>query len=117
MPRQSTTTTTTTIQPRLRTVQDAMVYSGLGRKKIYEEAARHPGLLVKAGVRTLVNMPMLDQILDELPVADIKVPSAIKEADERIERNRLKTTKATAERQARAEQRRKVKAEQSAAAE
>jgi hypothetical protein len=60
--------------PRSRfcTISVACKYSGLSRSSLYEEAGRNPGLLVKWGARSLVNLDRFDAILDALPRAEIK---------------------------------------------
>jgi hypothetical protein len=45
--------------------------SGLSRSKLYELAARHRGLFRKADGATIVDLEMLDEILANLPVANI----------------------------------------------
>jgi hypothetical protein len=59
-------------RPRFGRIPAAMTYSGLGRSKLYEEAAARPGLFRKNGKATIVDFDILDQILDELPIAEIK---------------------------------------------
>jgi hypothetical protein len=58
-------------RPRSGRIPDAINYSGLGRTRLYEEAARRPGLFRKAGAVTLVDFNVLDQVIDELPDAEI----------------------------------------------
>jgi hypothetical protein len=50
----------------------AVEYSALGRSRLYELAPRYPGLFKKNGVAVIVSFDVLDQILDELPIAKIK---------------------------------------------
>jgi hypothetical protein len=45
--------------------------SGLSRSKLYEMASRHPGLFRKADAATIVDLEMLDEILADLPAADL----------------------------------------------
>jgi hypothetical protein len=62
------------IRPRFGKVPQAAAYSGRSRSRIYEWAAQYPGLIRKDGASSLVDFEILDQILDGLPVADIKAP-------------------------------------------
>jgi hypothetical protein len=48
-----------------------MEYSGLGRSTLYEAAAANPGLFRKNGTATIVDLALLDQLLDAMPVAEI----------------------------------------------
>src|SRR5262249_29902852 len=50
----------------------AMQYGGDSRSSLYEKAAEHPGLFVKNGRSTLVNLDKYDEILDTRPAAVIK---------------------------------------------
>jgi hypothetical protein len=59
-------------RPRFGKIRTAVNYSGLGRTKLYEVAADNPGLFRKSGATTLVDFEVLDEILDNLPVAIIK---------------------------------------------
>ena len=58
--------------PRFGTIPRAVDYSGRSRSRLYQLAAKYPGLFVKDGKSTLVSFVVLDRILDELPVAKIK---------------------------------------------
>jgi hypothetical protein len=58
--------------PRFGKIRIATQYSGLGRSKLYELAAEHRGLFRKSGVTTLVDFQILDEILNSLPLAEIK---------------------------------------------
>jgi hypothetical protein len=62
-------------RPRLGTIEAPEKYAGIGRTKLYEEAARHSGLFVKWDAATRVNFDLLDEIIDALPDAQIKAPS------------------------------------------
>jgi hypothetical protein len=53
----------------------ATEYSALSRATLYELAPKWPGLFRKSGASTIVDFEILDQILDELPVAKIKPPT------------------------------------------
>lgn len=61
-------------RPRYGKIRAAVAYAGAGRTKLYELAAENPGLFVKLGTATLVNLDRLDQILDRLPAAQIRGP-------------------------------------------
>jgi hypothetical protein len=52
-------------------IPDGIRNSGLCRGKLYELAARHEGLFRKADAATIVDLQMLDEILADLPAADI----------------------------------------------
>jgi hypothetical protein len=58
-------------QSRFGRIPDAKRRSGLSRAKLYEIAAQHRGLFRKADAATIVDLQMLDQILAELPPAEI----------------------------------------------
>jgi hypothetical protein len=58
--------------PRFGTIPRAVDYSGRSRSRLYQLAAKHEGLFVKDGKSTLVDFAILNQILDELPIAKIK---------------------------------------------
>jgi hypothetical protein len=66
----------TITRPRFGRVPKAQKYSGLGRGKPYEIAAENPGLFRKCGDQiTLVDFDLLDQILADLPAAEISKKS------------------------------------------
>jgi hypothetical protein len=67
---------TTINRPRFGKIPAAMAYSGLGRMKLYEEAAANPGLFRKAGAATIVDFDVLDAILERLPPAKISMPKS-----------------------------------------
>lgn len=58
--------------PRFGTIPRAVDYSGRSRSRLYQLAAKHEGLFRKDGKSTLVDFTILDQILDDLPIAKIK---------------------------------------------
>jgi hypothetical protein len=60
------------IRPRKLRVKDAVAYSGISRSVLYGLASQYPGLFSKQGASTLVDVPILDQILDAQPIAEIK---------------------------------------------
>ena len=57
--------------PRFGRIADGVRRSGLSRATLYNLAAEHPGLFKKCGAATLVHLEKLDQILAELPPAEI----------------------------------------------
>jgi hypothetical protein len=59
-------------RPRFGKLPAAVTYSGRSRSRLYEWAAEHRGLIRKDGASTLIDFDILDQILDTLPVAQIK---------------------------------------------
>ena len=59
-------------RPRSGRLPDARIYSGLGRSSLYKKAAEYPGLFRKNGKATIVDYNILDQVIDDLPVAEIK---------------------------------------------
>jgi hypothetical protein len=62
-------------RPRFMKIPGAMAYSSRGRTKLYEWAAKYAGLFRKDGASTIVDIDILDQILDGLPIAEIKAPA------------------------------------------
>ena len=58
-------------QPRFGRIPDGMARSGLSRSKLYEVASQHPGLFKKLDAATIVDLRKLDQVLADLPVAEI----------------------------------------------
>jgi hypothetical protein len=65
-----------TSRPRFGKIPTAARYSGRGRSRLYQWAALHPGLFRKDGTSTVVDFDILDEILDAMPVAEIKAPRA-----------------------------------------
>jgi hypothetical protein len=59
-------------QKRFGKIADVTREGVVGRTKLYEMAACHPGLFRKNGASTLVDLHMLDQLLNGLPVATIR---------------------------------------------
>jgi excisionase family DNA binding protein len=55
------------LRPAALTVPDAEDYSGLGKSKLYEEAAAGKITMVKAGGRTLILRESLDAYLANCP--------------------------------------------------
>ena len=67
-------TATTVTRPRFGKIETAMAYSGRSRSRLYQLAVQHHGLFVKDGSSTLVDFNKLDEILDALPAAEIRLP-------------------------------------------
>jgi hypothetical protein len=63
------------LRPRFGRIPRATAYSGRSRSRLYEWAQHYRGLFRKDGASTLVDFDVLDQILNELPVAEIKSES------------------------------------------
>jgi hypothetical protein len=59
-------------RPRFGKMPAAVEYSGRSRSRIYEWAAKYKGLIRKDGKSSIVDFDRLDQILDSLPIAEIK---------------------------------------------
>jgi hypothetical protein len=59
-------------RPRMGKIPAAISYSGRSRSQLYKWAAEHAGLFRKDGVSTLVDFNILDEILNALPVAEIR---------------------------------------------
>jgi hypothetical protein len=59
-------------RPRFDRIPAAVAYSGISRSRLYQWAGKRPGLFVKNGTATLVNLGVLDELLDALPPAEIK---------------------------------------------
>jgi hypothetical protein len=62
-------------RPRFGKIRTAVEYGGVSRSALYLWAARRPELFRKNGVKTLVDFSVLDSMLDELPIAEIKAAS------------------------------------------
>jgi hypothetical protein len=61
-------------QPRFQKISRAVEHSGLSRSSLYLQATKRPDLFRKNGRSTLVDFSVLNEILDELPQAVIKLP-------------------------------------------
>lgn len=68
-----TESTKQSVRPRFGKLPTAVAYSGRSRTRLYEWAEKYKGLFKKDGASTLVDFDILDEILDELPIAVIKV--------------------------------------------
>jgi hypothetical protein len=62
-------------RPRFGKIPRAVDYSGRSRATLYLWAALNPGLFKKDGKSTLVDFAVLDRLLDELPLAQLKPPN------------------------------------------
>ena len=67
------TTSNEDIAPRKRwaSIPNAIAYSDRSKSTLYIMAKTHPGLFRKHGRATIVDLVMLDQILSDLPPADL----------------------------------------------
>jgi hypothetical protein len=68
------------VRPRFAKIAQAVQYCGLSRSRLYELGAQHRGLIRKQGRTSLVDISALDQILNELPNANLKAPPPRKTA-------------------------------------
>jgi hypothetical protein len=59
-------------RPRMGKIPKAIEYSGISRSGLYELAPKWPGLFRKNGGSTLIDFDKLDEILNELPHAELK---------------------------------------------
>lgn len=59
-------------QRRFGRVPEAAAYAGISKTRLYAWAKRNKGLFRKNGYATIVDFNVLDQVLNELPVADLK---------------------------------------------
>jgi hypothetical protein len=59
-------------RPRASRIPAAIKHSGIGRSTLYKIAPKYPGLFLKLGSATLVDLNVLDKVIDELPPAEIK---------------------------------------------
>jgi hypothetical protein len=65
---------TNRMRPRAGRFPEAKAYSGFSRSRLYQLAPAYPGLFRKNGTAVIVDFDILDRIIDELPVAEIKPP-------------------------------------------
>jgi hypothetical protein len=56
-------------RPRMGRMPTAVAYSGLSKSRIYDKAKRYRGLIRKNGTASIIDFDVLDQVLDDLPVA------------------------------------------------
>jgi hypothetical protein len=62
------------LRPRFGRVVEAMAYAAVSRSRLYEWGRKQPKLFRKNGSASIIDFDVLDQILDGLPVADLKAP-------------------------------------------
>lgn len=62
--------------PRYLKIPDAVAYSGKSRTSLYLAMARGDIIARKSGKVTLIDRESLDQHLENLPRAEIRLPSA-----------------------------------------
>ena len=60
------------LRPRFGRVNEAMAYAAISRSRLYEWGRKQPKLFRKNGSRSLIDFDLLDMILDDLPVAELK---------------------------------------------
>jgi hypothetical protein len=63
-------------QPRFVCLNDAVLYSPVGRSTLYTLAGIHPGLFRKHGKKIVVDLDLHDRLMSALPPAKIKQPKA-----------------------------------------
>jgi len=61
------------MRPRHARISEAMSYGGDSRTGLYRKATLNPGLFVKDGRKTFVDMVLYDQILNKRTKAVIKL--------------------------------------------
>ena len=59
------------MRPRHVKIPEAVAYGGDSRSSLYLKAAKHPGLFVKDGASTYVDLDVYDRLLDARPAAVI----------------------------------------------
>jgi hypothetical protein len=59
-------------RPRSGKISAAISHCGIPRSTLYKLAGQHPGLLKKIGASTYVDYDVLDRIIDQLPLAQLK---------------------------------------------
>jgi hypothetical protein len=60
---------------RWASLKQAVIHAPIGRSSLYKLASQHPGLFRKWNDKTIVDLPMLDQIMAECPLATINPPA------------------------------------------
>ena len=60
------------LRPRFGSIPAALAYAGVSRSRLYEWGRLRPALLRKNGRASLVDFGVLDELLDALPLADLK---------------------------------------------
>jgi hypothetical protein len=61
-------------RPRFGPIPSALRYCGVSRSRLYQWARKNPQLIRKNGRASLVDLDILDRVLDELPLANLKAP-------------------------------------------
>jgi len=60
------------LRPRFGRVAEALSYAAVSRSRLYEWGRKQPKLFRKNGSASIIDFNILDQILDDLPVAKLK---------------------------------------------
>jgi hypothetical protein len=60
------------VRPRFGKVATALSYAEVSRSRLYEWGRKQPKLFRKNGSASMIDFDVLDAILDELPVANLK---------------------------------------------
>jgi hypothetical protein len=60
------------LRPRFGKIKDAVDYASVSRSKLYVFAQARPELFRKLGGGTIVDFDVLDEMLDALPIAELK---------------------------------------------
>ena len=60
------------VRPRSGKIPAAIKHSGITRSSLYKLRTKYPDLFRKNGHATLIDFNVLDRVIDELPVAQIK---------------------------------------------
>jgi hypothetical protein len=60
------------MRPRAGKIPAAIKRSGIARSSLYKLRAKYPELFRKLGSATLIDFDVLDRVIDELPIAEIK---------------------------------------------
>jgi len=63
---------TSEVRPRAGKIPAAIKRSGIPRSSLYKLRTKYPELFRKNGHATLIDFDVLDRVIDELPVAEIK---------------------------------------------
>jgi hypothetical protein len=61
------------LRPRFGRIPQALSYAAISRSRLYEWARARPTLIRKNGSASIVDFDILDAILDDLPLADLKL--------------------------------------------
>jgi hypothetical protein len=60
------------LRPRFARMREAAQYAAVSRSRLYVWASKRPDLLRKNGTSTVIDLRVLDELLDSLPVAKLK---------------------------------------------